>query len=219
MQKSLKFNTLFLTLLLSVAPIFMYGQEKFTFGIQGGVNYSSLRFEDDRIFDHDSEIGYLFGISTNLYIKKKLSLDVELNYERKKVSVYVPELFINSVSFGGDFRNFDIYEYITLPVMLRYEIGNVNSFYIKGGPFLGCLLTAKEKINDGDLSQDLSKYFTDFDFGLSVGIGKIVTLNSTNTLVLEVRNNIGLTSIDSDPRSQSTKTNSLNFIVGWNFVL
>jgi hypothetical protein len=197
----------------------MYAQEKLTFGIQGGVNYSSLRFEDDGITEHDSEIGYLLGISTNLYLGKKLYLDVEVNYERKKVSVYVPEIIINSVSFGGDFRNFDIYEYITLPVMLRYQIGEINSFYVKGGPFLGCLLTAKEKINDGDLSQDLSEYFTDFEFGLSVGIGKIFSLDNSNKLMLELRNNIGLTTIDSDPRSQSTKTNSLNFIVGWEFVL
>ncbi|MDP5107160.1 MAG: PorT family protein, partial [Polaribacter sp.] len=133
----MKFTKLVIILGFIFASIFMNGQEKLTFGFQGGVNYSSLRFEDDRIFDHDSEIGYLFGISTNLYLGKKISLDVELNYERKKVSVYVPELFINSVSFGGDFRNFDIYEFITLPIMVRYQIGNENSFYVKGGPFLG----------------------------------------------------------------------------------
>jgi hypothetical protein len=112
-----------------------------------------------------------------------------------------------------------MYEFITLPVMLRYEIGKINFFYVKGGPFLGCFLTAKEKINDGDLSQDLSEYFTDFDFGFSVGIGKIVSLNGSNKLMLELRNNIGLTNVDSDPKSQYTKSNSLNFILGWNFVL
>jgi hypothetical protein len=215
----LKLNKLFLSLILSVATVFIYAQEKLTFSIQGGVNYSSLRFEDDRITDHDSEVGYLFGMSSNFYLGKKLYLDIEVNYERKKVSVYVSKIFINSVSFGGDFRNFDIYEFITLPVMLRYEIGEINSFYVKGGPFLGCLLTAKEKINDGDLSQNLSEYFTDFDFGFSIGIGKIFSLDSSNKLMLELRNNIGLTNINNDPRSQYTKTNSLNFIVAWNFVL
>jgi len=215
----LKLNKLFLSLILSVASVFIYAQEKLTFSIQGGVNYSSLRFEDDRITDHDSEVGYLFGMSSNFYLGKKLYLDIEVNYERKKVSVYVSKIFINSVSFGGDFRNFDIYEFITLPVMLRYEIGEINSFYVKGGPFLGHLLTAKEKINYGDLSQNLSEYFTDFDFGFSIGIGKIFSLNSSNKLMLELRNNIGLTNINNDPRSQYTKTNSLNFIVAWNFVL
>ena len=215
----MKLNKLFLSLILSVATVFIYAQEKLTFSIQGGVNYSSLRFEDDRITDHDSEVGYLFGMSSNFYLGKKLYLDIEVNYERKKVSVYVSKIFINSVSFGGDFRNFDIYEFITLPVMLRCEIGEINSFYVKGGPFLGYLLTAKEKINDGDLSQNLSEYFTDFDFGFSIGIGKIFSLDSSNKLMLELRNNIGLTNINNDPRSQYTKTNSLNFIVAWNFVL
>ncbi|WP_170062822.1 hypothetical protein [Polaribacter filamentus] len=55
--------------------------------------------------------------------------------------------------------------------------------------------------------------------GFLVGIGKIVSLNGSNKLMLELRNNIGLTNVDSDPKSQYTKSNSLNFILGWNFAL
>ena len=74
----MKLNKLFLSLILSVATVFIYAQEKLTFSIQGGVNYSSLRFEDDRITDHDSEVGYLFGMSSNFYLGKKLYLDIKL---------------------------------------------------------------------------------------------------------------------------------------------
>jgi hypothetical protein len=34
-----------------------------------------------------------------------------------------------------------------------------------------------------------------------------------------LRNNLGLTNIDSDPNGQYQKTNSLSFVLGWNFVL
>jgi hypothetical protein len=214
----MKLNKLLLILIIVFYSIFTKGQEKLTFGIHGGINYSSLRFEDNEISEHDSELSYLIGLSTKFYLKEKLYLDIELNYERKKVSVYVDE-FTYGNSFGGDFRVFDIYEFLTLPIMLRYEIGEANPFFVKGGPFLGYFLTAKERVNKGKLSQDLSQYFTDFDFGFSIGIGKTFSMGNSNKLVLELRNNLGLTPVNSDSRSQYIKTNSLNFIVGCNFVL
>ena len=215
----MKLHKLFFSYTFIFFSFFANAQDKLTFNIHGGVNYSSLRFEDNTISKHDSEVSYLLGISSSFYFFNKIYLDIEINYDRKMASVYVPELIINSVSFGGDFRNYDIYEFLTLPIMLRYEIGNINSFFVKGGPYLGYLLTAKERINKGDLSQNLSEYFTSYDFGLSIGVGKTFSLGNSNKLVLELRNNLGLTSIDSDPKSKYTKTNSLNFIVGWNFVL
>ncbi len=215
----MKLNKLFLSSTFIFFSFFINAQDKLTFNIHGGVNYSSLRFEDNRISKHDSEVSYLFGLTSNFYLRKNIYLDIELNYDRKMVSVYVPEIIINSVSYGGDFRNYDIYEFLTLPIMLRYEIGNTNSFFIKGGVFLGYFLTAKERINKGKLSQDLSEYFTSYDFGLSIGVGKSFSLGNSNKLILELRNNLGLTNIDSDPKSKYTKTNSLNFILGWRFAL
>lgn len=215
----MKFNNLFSTLILVLLCNCIYAQKRVTFGIQGGVNYSSLRFQNEKISEHDSEISYLLGVSTNFYLNDKLSLDLELNYDRKVVSVFVDELIINSISYGGNYRVFDMYEFLTLPIMLKYKLGDYNPYYLKGGAFIGCFLTAKERINKGELSNDLSKFFTDFDFGFSLAIGKQFSINKSNKLFIELRNNLGITNIDNDPKSQYTKTNSMNFIVGWNLVL
>ena len=208
----MRLHKLFLSSAFIFFSFFINAQDKLTFNIHGGVNYSSLRFEDNRISKHNSEVNYLLGLSSSFYLKKKIYLDIEVNYERKMVSVYVPEIIINSVSFGGNFRVYDIYEFLTLPIMLRYEIGNINSFYVKGGLFLGYFLTAKERINKGKLSQDLSKYFTGYDFGLSIGAGKTFSLGNSNKLILELRNNLGLTNIDTQTSSDTFNAVLINEI-------
>ena len=215
----MQINKFLLFLLIGAYSCIIKAQENVLLGIHTGVNYSSLRFEDNRTSEHDSEISYLIGVSAEFYISKKLYLDIELNYERDKVSVYIDEIIINAVSYGGNYRNYDIYEFLSLPIMLKYEIGDKNPFYLKGGPYLGYLLSAKERINKGRLSKDLSVLFTDFDFGLSIGVGKVFDIGTSHTLVLELRNNLGLTNINSDARGTYIKTNSINLIVGFNFVL
>lgn len=212
-------NKLFFFTIIFSTFISVNAQDKISLGINGGLNYSSLRFENDNISRHDSELGYLIGISSSFYLKERLYLDVELNYERKKVSVYLEEIIINSISFGGGFRIFDVYEFLTLPIFLKYEVAKTNALYIKGGPFFGYFLTAKERVNKGNLSQNLSEYFTNFDFGIALGIGKEIHLNNSNKLILELRNYLGLSNINSDSKSKFTKTNSINLIVGWKFVL
>ena len=215
----MQINKFLLFLLIGAYSCIIKAQENVLLGIHTGVNYSSLRFEDNRTSENDSEISYLIGVSAEFYISKKLYLDIELNYERDKVSVYIDEIIINSVSYGGNYRNYDIYEFLSLPIMLKYEIGDKNPFYLKGGPYLGYLLSAKERINKGRLSKDVSVLFTDFDFGLSIGVGKVFNIGTSHTLVLELRNNLGLTNINSDARGTYIKTNSINLIVGFSFVL
>ncbi len=214
----MKLNKILSVLAIGFFCFFVKAQEKLTYGIQGGINYSSLRFEDVRTTKHDAELNYFIGISSRIHLRTNMFLDIEVNYDRKKVSVYLEEVIINSLSYGGGFRIFDIYEFITLPVMLRYEFGKKKIFFVKGGPFLGYFLSAKERINNGELSMDLSQYFSDFDFGFSIGIGKVFSLGNSNKLNLELRNNLGITSIQGHPESQYTKTNSLNIVLGWIFI-
>lgn len=213
----MKLRELKLTLIGGFLSLSIFSQQnKIKLSVNAGVNYSSLRFEDTRVHEHDSEIGYLMGIGGQFYFNEKLSIKTELNYEREIVSVFSPETVINGVKYGN-YRIYDVYEFLNLPVLLQYEFGNKNPFYINGGAFLGYFLRARERINKRELSDDLSKYFGNFDFGIVVSVGKEFLLSNSNKLILELRNNLGLINIDGD--HTYTKTNSFNFIVGWVFVL
>jgi len=196
-----------------------FTQERFSFGIQSGVNYSSLRFSREETSEHNSEFGYTLGISGSYKIKNNLFFDAELNYDRKIVSVDVPRTIVNNiVVVANDFIIYDVYEYISLPLSVRYNITENSNYYIRGGLFFNYFFRARERINQGSLSQDLSKYFGNFDFGLILGLGRNFKLNNKSDIFLELRNSLGLINIDGDSVSEeTTKTNSLNFFIGYRF--
>ena len=98
----------------------LYGQNKVKLGIHAGATYSSLRFENDIVFEHDSEIDYLFGINANIYLSKRWSFQTEINYERKLVSVFSPEYVFNGQIINS-YRNYDLYEFVTIPLTVQYD--------------------------------------------------------------------------------------------------
>lgn len=196
-----------------------FTQVRFSLGTQSGVNYSSLRFSNEDISEHNSEFGYTLGISGSYKIKNNLFFDAELNYDRKIVSVDVPRTIINNiVVVANDFILYDVYEYISLPLSIRYNVTENSKYYIRGGLFFNYFFRARERKNQGSLSQDLSKYFEDFDFGLILGLGRNFKLNNKSEIFIELRNSLGLINIDGFSVSTgTTKTNSLNSFIGYRF--
>nr|WP_298988899.1 porin family protein [uncultured Polaribacter sp.] len=197
-----------------------FGQEKFSYGVQTGLNYSSLRFSNENISEHNSEFGYTLGISTHYKIKNNLFFDAELNYDRKIVSVDVPRTVINNmVIVANDFTNYDTYEFISIPLSVRYNFSKNSKYYLRGGIFLNYFFRARERINQDKPSDDLSRYFENFDFGLILGLGRIFKLDSNNEIFIELRNSLGLIDIDKLSDPETTKTNSLNLFIGYRFKL
>ncbi|CAL2085562.1 porin family protein [Tenacibaculum sp. 190524A05c] len=192
----------------------LYGQNKVKLGLHAGVTYSSLRFEDDIVSEHDSEIDYLFGVNANIYLSKRWSFQTEINYERKLVSVFSPEFVLNGQVINS-FRIYDLYEFVTIPLTIQYDFSDKSPFYVKGGFFASYFLKARERINEREWSDDLSQYFSEFDSGISLGIGKIFDISERFSCFMELRNHLGTVSIESEPHFEYTKTNSLSFIFGW----
>jgi hypothetical protein len=207
--------------LKSTALIFLlackisFSQVRKVFGINAGVNYSSLRWEGDE-FGYESEVGFLTGVKFSYYVQDRLSLKVELNYERKVVARKLPI----SVSNGGVFLfSSEVeyrfkHDYLVLPVLMQYDFGKKNPFYVNLGPNLGYILNVDRSIDGVEGSEDITPFFNSFELGFSAGIGKTFSMDKYNVLFVEIRNNLGLTSISD---GSSIKTNSLNFILGWNF--
>ncbi|WP_299622769.1 porin family protein [uncultured Tenacibaculum sp.] len=212
----MKLIKLLTTVLLCFSILSVFSQKRFSLGIQAGPNYSNLRFENESVIEHDYEFGYFLGLSANYRLKKRLSIRTELNYDRKVASVSFPGVVIgNDVFPAGKIE--DVYEFITLPVLLKYEFSDKNPFFINGGVFLGYFLRARESTNGRELSEDLSYFFANYDFGFSIGVGKTFSINDSNNLTVELRNHLGVVNIEAD--SEYTKTNSFSLILGWNFTL
>lgn len=215
----------FLILVITLISIKTYSQEsKIKYSIQAGLNSSTFRgyeFFGEAKFSSS----YLFGVSFEYKIREKLSLKIDVNYEKKirktddSIDVYDPDL-----TLGGtyDFEITNYSNYIVLPILMKYNFSKNNSFYLNGGPFLGILINSGTK-SDSDVDWlesgtiKTTKYNKTFDFGMSFGIGKQFRVKGENKIYLELRDNLGLVNTSDVELFNNGKimTNSVNLIVGY----
>ena len=202
---------------------------KAKFGIQAGLNYSSLRGYDS-YSDKNPGFAYVFGLSFQHEIQENLSLRADLNYERKaqnfkgKIDVLNPDLPTEPIDGNYRYKVTAYLNYIVLPIMLKYNFSSDKSFYINGGPYLGYLLKSGQKSESNipgtiDSDDEDTKYKKSIDFGFSAGIGKEFKLNENNQIYIEIRENLGLTNISDTEiiHNGTIKTNSLNLLLGYSF--
>ena len=222
-------------LLLSITFLLIstlnYSQNsKIKFGIQAGLNYSNFRGYDipvqfEPVYSESPAFAFLGGLNFEYQIKEKLSLKLELNYERKsqKADNYIELTDINGFTKGYNYTSKKNYDYLVLPIMLKYNFTNKNSFYVNGGPFVGFLLKSNltnDLQNIDGLNNDpveTTNLNNKSDFGLSIGLGKTIEINEKNSIFIEIRENLGLTNTSKNKvwGNGEVKTNSLNVIIGY----
>ncbi|SHG31249.1 porin family protein [Flavobacterium johnsoniae] len=205
-------------------------ESKIKFGVQAGLNYSSFRGYES-FSDEKPGFSYLFGVSLQYKLNESLSLRTDLNYDRKTqiakgdvIYWYNSDTPILSQDAVYSLKATSYLNYITLPVMLKFNFTRNKSFYINGGPYLGYLLKSGVKYEtsrqqDPDENLEDTKYKKSMEFGISAGFGKEFKLNDNHNIYVELRENLGLTNIAKPamPTDQSMKTNSLNLIAGFTF--
>jgi hypothetical protein len=223
----MKKTLLIITLLFS---LFTFSQNsKIKFGFQAGLNYSNFRGYNipstfNQVYSESPAFAYLGGINVEYKIKERLSLKFELNYERKSQkadnNIEIREHF-DDLPQTYKFTSKKNYDYLIIPVLLKYNFTAQNSFYVNGGPFLGYLLKSQitnnlnvPNFNSDDL--DTTKDNKKVDFGLSFGLGKIIDLNNNKAINIELRENLGLSNTSNIDvwNGGNVKTNSVNLIVG-----
>ncbi|MAN28192.1 MAG: hypothetical protein CMH14_12890 [Mesonia sp.] len=112
-------------LLIVIGLIFsvkLSAQNELKIGINTGLNYPDIRGNEYAKYNN-FKVGYLLGISFDYYLKQNLSLKANINYERKIKKLELTYYTYNAEEIGTeDFK--EIYEYINIPVLLKYEFGN-----------------------------------------------------------------------------------------------
>ena len=221
-----------IVVLFVLFSLFTFAQtKKLRFGVHAGLNYSGLRgytipANITSQYDESAAFGYLGGISLTYPLKEKVSLRVELNYERKTQKADNIVEIRNSFEEPAqlyDFTSKRHFDYLVLPILLHYQFTDKNSFFVNGGPFVGYLLkatlTSDLEVPELNADVDLSNDYKKLDYGLTVGLGKNFDIDSQNSLHLEIRNNLGLAKINKNDvwNGGHVRTNSLSFMVGYSF--
>ena len=211
-----KFMKRFLFTVCLIALFFAnsFAQSKMRFGVDGGLTYSSFR-GNKSAEKLDAGIDFLVGVSFEYQLKSKWSLLANLSYDRitaKRSSVFIPNPEDPAV---GDITAKVTYQYLTLPILLKYRIGAKQSFYAAGGVFIGYLLKSEIHEDYYNTTDNTTNLNTNLDAGLTLGLGKNFRLKNNQEITIELRENLGLTNTSKVNVSggNSVKTNSLNLIL------
>lgn len=221
---------LFLSISFLLISFLNYSQNSnIKFGVQVGVNYSNFygyEIPTSPSYSESPEFAFLGGVNFEYQIREKLSLKLELNYERKSqkaeniIENQEPDVFPSFYNYTSK-KNSD---YLVLPIMVKYSFADHNSFYVNGGPFVGYLLKSnleQDLYANGSGKESQTIVTTDSnkrtDFGLSIGIGKNFKLSEKSSIFIEIRENLGLAKTNKYDvwDGGNVKTNSLNLIIGY----
>ena len=205
-------------------------KSKFEYGFQSGLNISSS------YGDAFSQVKR--GPLTGLHIGGHLKVTKTENWGFKFLVSYdnigwiYKSLTLESNTSSTGLMNVDIsikLNYLNMPVLAEYSFGNKIKINVDGGFFLGILLNnkviteVKEPIppNQEPILESSSIARKGTNFGLSLGSGVQIPIASRLTLDFNVRDNLGLTSINKSQSSYSVgmKTNTFTISAGLSFKL
>jgi opacity protein-like surface antigen len=170
----------FFTLLLIVSISTLTYSQETKYGVRGGLNISNLDFTPDADFQNSHRNGFAFGGFVDYGFTESMSLQVEIQYSAEGAKA--DELKA---------------DYIQMPIMLRYKIGE--KFTIGAGP-LASLKTWK--------NQDA---FSTFAFSALGGVEYMIT----DELFVDARFSYGITNIlDQDLDGIEAKNNNIQIGFG-----
>ena len=198
--------------------LFSVAQEKIKFGISTGITYSGIygnEFENKNSYDFD----FLIGSSFEFPINHKLSFLTGLNYERKSFAGEIlfnkstlPPLNDPAFSSASGFTINSTLSFINIPLNLKYYIKGNESLFVDGGIFTAFLFTSKSNV----AGIKTGNYNT-LDFGINLGFGKKIKLNTNNYLNIEIRDSYGIVNVSKANiyNNGTMKTNSIVLLFNW----
>ena len=143
---------------------------------------------------HKPTNSFTIGTSAEIKLSSLLSFYTGLSYEKKGSVIKGDFTFENPIPFTETKKVSIIYNYITLPIILKTSLGKKRNFYLNTGTYLGYLLSQKiKKVASGDVpTRNDTNLNKKMDFGLAYGFGYTKAVGSNKTLNIELRNNLGL---------------------------
>ncbi|CAI8343795.1 MAG: Uncharacterised protein [Cryomorphaceae bacterium] len=171
---------------------FTISAQNVTFGAKAGLNFTSGVGEGADGLD----IRTAFHLGATAEIEMSESFSIQ------------PELLYSGQGFTGNGDAIAKVDYINLPVMAKFYIGD--GFSLEAGPQIGFLTSAKADI-DGE-SRDIKDFLKSTDFALNLGAG----YKLDSGLNFGLRYSMGLTDVP-DGDFGDFKHRVLQLSVGYNF--
>jgi hypothetical protein len=177
MMKRLPGLFLIMALLLQAMPSIA---QPWAVGVQFGEQFSSLWGEAPQ----DYALGFLAGVHASHYLTSYVVLRGEINWERR--GSRVPDPIPTDPNFASEFQ----LDYLTLPMMVRYSVGEKWRWSGGGGVSVNFLM--RERTLYGSFSRRQTDDFREVNADVLLCGGTAYTIFPKTTLSLDLRANMGL---------------------------
>ena len=173
-------------------------------GVRAGVDFMTFGGDDADGDDLGRRTGIMIGGFALVDLTGPFALQPELTYIQK-----------GAESSDGDLTRKN--DYIEIPVLAKFQlpVSGPASPNLFAGPTLGFNVTAELEDDEGN-TQDFGDETSGTEFGLAVGGGVDFGLG-TGTLMVDLRYELGLTSIDDTDADQSIRNQGFVITAGFVF--
>lgn len=218
----LKLFFYFLTLFLFSFSTTSFSQEKFKFGIKGGIGIwrlESLQNIPGHLLFYSYSPGFCLGFNIENKLSENFSLTTELLYQNsiamETIETWPDEILDQEITTI----------YLTIPILIKYQTPKLWNTYFFLGPSLSYLIYGNyhlygqiyHYIGDVEITKNLTSLSTSIEFGF----GKELEILNSN-FNLELRAQWGLTKFHFDDIFNyipigTWKNSGLMFLVGYEF--
>lgn len=209
---------IFLSLVITaIAASSLFSQQnRFNVGIIGGVSRNFL-YGNSYLKSSNVLTAFSAGVIVQYNFPGILSVVSGLSYDLKgqQINVNYTDSRGNPI---GTVKVKSLFNYQTIPLMLKATFGKRFGFFVEGGGYFSYLDKATSDapgLAMNNPKSDMTAYFERIDAGLAFGLGINVPLSKHIMLSLEGRNNLGLYHINKMPvyNHGSVKTNATNVLL------
>lgn len=193
-------------------------------GVNAGTNYNSIR-GSNLTKDTKDSFGYCIGGSFEIQINSNLSFLTNINYERKSIvknyrGFIYPNYVFDPTIPPTDVKEVTKFDYLSIPLLAKLYFDGYHESFINAGVSINVPIEVRNYFNDMQNNLDFNQLYGENYFGLQLGIGHDFELSEKTLLTLELRDNYGISEIESKSfYGESTKMNSINLIATWTISL
>lgn len=188
----------FVTIILFYSNI-QAQSDKWRLGIEGGVNLGYLKSEYQISTDRELT-KFPSGVNAGLAVQYKIShlFFIQSGLYYKGMNAYdYSESFVGTIKtfYSATYK----YDYIVLPLLLKFSLGNDFRLNVTGGGQLGYLFKQEDEFKSSD--KDLNRTYENIDLyhrldiGINIGLGISYLVNDQIGISLDFRSNRGVVGI------------------------
>jgi hypothetical protein len=182
-------KALFLALFSTPFLVLQAQIHRYEIGVNIGPNLTRLHGNGLSRY-YDWRFTFTENVSFQYNLTKSFALYTNIAYESKGCTGKNMKLIDSSGTNRGSNNPFDFnYQYLTMPVLIRYITSGQYKFFVNAGPYVGYLLKYVETLNDVEVNRtsDMHK----IDLGFTTGIGTLLPVNDHWSVSIELRNSLG----------------------------